>query len=110
LSAWLPTLIVATAWFIHLAVSYFLAWVDCVNNQSGLLISRHLVTAIGLGITVVTLSMAQRDTVVEDGPHDHTKQVLEQSFMARLSVATGLMFLFAVLLAGAANLFLAPCV
>ena len=106
MTAWLGMIVVAGVWFVHLAASYFLAWADCATNHTGLLIARHLVTMAALAVTIAVGSLSHRIS----SPPVETERVLEQSFMMRLNVALSLMFLFAVVLAGATNLVLAPCV
>jgi hypothetical protein len=106
---WLPILTVAGVWFVHLAVSYFLAWADCATTWAGLLIIRHVATALGL-ILIVALSIrAQRASALPARLGTRRELAMEQSFLAGLTVTLGLMFIFATALAGAANLFLGPC-
>jgi hypothetical protein len=112
MNAWLGMIVVATVWLIHLSASYFLAWADCATNQIDLLMARHLITAVALAITIAVGSLSKRvvsELVRNNSAPADTERVMEQSFMMRLTIAVSLMFLFSVVLAGAANLFIVPC-
>jgi hypothetical protein len=107
---WLVVLVVASVWFAHLCVSYFLAWADCATTQPGLLILRHIATALGLCLVITLSVQARQRSSMAGKPTAQSDQAMERSFMMRLTVALGVMFGFATLLAGATNFFLGPCV
>ena len=107
---WIALLVIASVWFAHLCVSYFLAWADCATTQPGLLMVRHVATALGLTLIIALSIRARSASAAGRVPTIHAEPVLEHKFFTGLTVTLGAMFLFGVVLAGAANFFLGPCV
>jgi hypothetical protein len=111
----LALLIITAVWSLHLVLSYFLAWLDCVAVADSMLLSlRHLTTVLALGVTVVAWiyalrGPARRPSSIADG-RESQELMMEHGFLGTLTVLLSAMFLFAIVLAGAANFFLRPCV
>ena len=107
----LTLLAAGTAWAVHLVLSYFLAWAGCAGDDGWLLTVRHLVTvaAAGLALGAVTQAVrASRSQVA--AANGAQEQAAEHRYVAHLSILLSLVFLFAIVMTGAANLFLPPCV
>ena len=107
----LTLLAAGTAWAVHLVLSYYLAWAGCAGDDGGLLTVRHLVTFAAAGLALGALLQAVR---VSRSPVAATngarEQAAEHRYVAHLSILLSLVFLFAIVMTGVANLFLPPCV
>jgi hypothetical protein len=97
-------------------MSYVLAWAECVTGNNMLLTWRHVITGVGVAVIALgcfSLQIRRADSFRErdgDLPCADQSDKAEHTYLAKLTVVLSLMFLFAVGLAGAANVFLAPCV
>lgn len=109
-----------SVWTAHLLVSYFLADFACRGDTWTLLIARHAATLVAVvAVIAVTLAMrpylAGQSSLVRDaGVSPASAQavgppMLERPFLARVVLFLNVMFLFAIVLAGLMNFFLAPC-
>jgi hypothetical protein len=110
---WPALLVVHVAWSVHLVVSYYLAWAACTGGDGWLLALRHVTTAVALGVGLAAswrAYHAQRATAPERPERlDPQESAAEHAYLARLTLVLGVLFLFAILLAGATNLFIDPC-
>ncbi|MCC7372166.1 MAG: hypothetical protein IT306_27375 [Chloroflexi bacterium] len=106
------------AWSVHLVASYYLAWADCLYDDPRLLMLRHLATAVALTVALLAWWLAQRAAAasgpdpegVADGDGPSRTLAGEQGFLGRVTALLSIVFVLAVVLTGAANLFLFPCV
>jgi hypothetical protein len=107
----LALLAAGTAWAVHLVLSYFLAWAGCARDDGALLVVRHLATVAAAGVALGAVIQAVRASgspaAEAYGAHE---QAAEHRYVAHLSIVLGLVFLFAIVMTGAASLFLSPCV
>jgi hypothetical protein len=118
---------VCLAWAIHLVASYALAWAACAGDGGWLLALRHLATVAAALLGIGVLFQAARAATAQAAPAGGAQsgpaggspaapvsgapeRAAEHRYVARLSVLLSLMLLFAIVMTGAANLFLAPCV
>jgi hypothetical protein len=110
---WIALLIVNLAWAAHLVVSYYLAWAACPGDDGRLLMLRHLTTIAAAGVGLVALWLSYRASMSPaPTPPEGVRAPIwsaERGFLARLALALSAMLLFGVLMAGAANLVLPPC-
>ena len=111
---WPGLLAINAAWSLHLLASYFLAWRDCVAPDGVLLVLRHMVTVVALGVTLVAWWRAAHVSAQAPSSAGQSgaagEATAERAYLARVTLFLSVMFFFAVLLAGAANLFLPPCI
>jgi hypothetical protein len=112
---WPALLIVHVAWSAHLVVSYFLAWAACgVDGDWRLAALRHLTTVIALGMTLAAWWQAYRASQSAAGTigerREQHETVFEHVFLARVTIVLSAIYLFAILMAGSANLFFDACV
>lgn len=98
---WVALLAGHLAWSVHLLVSYFLASLACSSSGSWSAVPFQVATISALAVTAAGLA-AGRAGASNSAP--------ERRFVGHFGLALGAVFLFAIVLAGAAGLFLAPCV
>ena len=107
----LTLLAAGTAWAVHLVLSYFLAWAGCAGDDGGLLTVRHLATIAAAGLALGALFPAVRAARSPVAAANGAQEgAAEHRYVAHLSILLSLVFLFAIVMTGAANLFLPPCV
>jgi hypothetical protein len=109
-----PALLVGTvAWATHLVVSYYLAWAACDGGDGRLAALRHLATVAAAAATLVAWYWAHRasgaDAVASGRSQEPGERAAQGLFLAQLAMPLSAIFLFAILMTGAANLFLVPC-
>lgn len=111
---WPALLIGNLAWSAHLVVSYYLASAACMGGDGWLAALRHLATIVAVAATFLGWWLARRVLrprgVASDGSREHDESASQRVFLARLAALLSAMFLLAILMTGAANFFLAPCV
>ncbi len=113
------------AWTAHLLLSYLLADLGCRGESALLVAGRHVTTVVAVAAVIaVTWPMrtylAGQSSRVQNlgvsaakqvaGPQAGRPALLERPFLARVALILNVLFLFAIVIAGAMNLFLAPCV
>ena len=107
----LTMLAAGTAWAVHLVLSYYLAWAGCAGDAGGLLTVRHLATFAAAGLALGALFQAVRASRSPVSAANGAQEgAAEHRYVAHLSILLSLVFLFAIVMTGAANLFLLPCV
>jgi hypothetical protein len=107
----LALLAAGTAWAVHLVVSYYLAWAGCTGDDGWLLTVRHLVTVAAAGLALGAVIQAVRASRSHGASANGAREsVTELRYAAHLSILLSLVFLIAILMTGATNLFLIPCV
>ena len=101
------------AWTAHLLASYYFAWAGCAGGDGWLSALRHLTTVAAVAVTLAGWWQAQRTsgprTVTPSGRRERQVDAAQRAFLAQLAILLSVMFLFAILMAGAANFFLVPC-
>ena len=109
-----------SVWVAHLLLSYLLADLGCRGETAVLVAGRHITTLVAVA-AVVAMTMPVRpylarqsspspNTVASPGVAQADRpSLLERPFLARVAILLNLTFLFAIVLAGAMNFFLAPC-
>ena len=104
-------LLAGLAWAVHLVVSYALAWAACTGDDGWPLAARHLTTVAAAGLVLGALLQAVRASRTGvTAAAGAQEQAAEHRYVGHLAVVLSLVFLFAIVMAGAANLLLAPCV
>ena len=102
------------AWTAHLLLSYYLAWATCGEGDGWLAALRHLATLAAAAVTLAGWWRAHRAAgprgVTPSGRRERRETAAQRQFLAGLAGLLSAMFLFAILMTGAANLFLVPCV
>jgi hypothetical protein len=107
----LALLAAGTAWAVHLVLSYYLAWAGCAGTDGWLLTVRHLVTVAAAGLALGALLQAVRASRSQvAAAHGGQEGAAEHRYVAHLSILLSLVFFFAIVMTGVANLFLLPCV
>lgn len=107
---WTALLIANVAWSLHLVVSYYLAWVACSGDDGRLTTLRHLATVVALGVTMAALWWGCRiPPMMATDNGQRREQVAEHAFLTHVTLLLSAMLLFAIVLAGAANVILVPC-
>jgi hypothetical protein len=108
-----PALLTGTvAWSVHLVVSYHLAWAACAGGDGWLAALHHLATAAAVASTLVAWRQAHLASGPPAAPSGHLEPrdlAAQRLFLARLAGPLNAMLLFSILMAGAANLVLVPC-
>ncbi len=89
------------AWTAHLLVGYFLASLACASSGSWSGAPLHVTTISALAVTVAGVGAGRAAASQRGTP--------EQRFIGRFGIALSAVFLFAIVLAGAAGAFLPPC-
>jgi hypothetical protein len=112
---WPALLIVHVAWSAHLVVSYYLAWAACgAGDDWRLAALRHLTTLIALGMALAASWQAYRVSQSAVGTigerREQHEAVLEHVLLARMTIVLSAIYLFAIVMAGSANLFFDACV
>ena len=101
------------AWSLHLLVSYYLASAACGADDGWLAALRHLTTLAAVLVTLVGWRQARRASgprgVTPDGRSERQGTATQRVFLARLAELLSAVSLFAILMTGAANFFLVPC-
>ena len=111
---WPALLVGNVAWSAHLVVSYYLAAAACAGGDGWLAALRHLATIAAVAATLAGWWQAHRAsgprTFTPSGRRERQESATQRVFLARLAILLSAMSLFAILMTGAANLFLVPCV
>ena len=101
------------AWSLHLVVSYYLAHAACAGGDGWLAALRHLATLAAVAVTVVGWRRGQWASGPRaegaGGRGEPPETAAQRVFLARLATLLSAMFLFAIVMTGAANFFLVPC-
>lgn len=107
-------------WAAHLLLSYLLADLGCRGETALLAAGRHVLTLVAI-VAVIAVTMPVRmylarpavavrgAGVATNTTQSGSTRLLERPFLARVALFLNVMFMFAIVLAGAMNLFLAPC-
>jgi hypothetical protein len=96
-----------SAWAAHLLLSYLLADLGCRSDSWTLLVGRHALTLVAAAL-VVAVTLSVRPLLVRQSSAGRAA-IMERPFLAWIAVILNSLFLFAILLAGATSIFLAPC-
>jgi hypothetical protein len=103
------------AWTAHLLLSYFLADLACGSDTAELAAGRHILTVVAVVVTgaaaaaVWALRRRASPPLAPNAPAGAGELAAERRFVARFALAASGVFLLAIVLAGATNLFLVPC-
>ena len=103
-----PLLVGHVAWSVHLLASYALATVGCAADPDALPVVRHGLTAVALLVTAWAC-WAVWPAVSRAGGAGGAA-VSERRYAAWLTMALNVVFLLAILAAGAASALVQPCV
>jgi hypothetical protein len=111
---WPSLLGIHVAWSVHLVVSYYLAWAACTGDDGWLLALRHLATVVAAAAVAMAIwheIRASRSAPAEPRTGQPDSVPLSERFnLARVTLILAGIYLLAILMTGAASLFLAPCV
>jgi hypothetical protein len=89
------------AWTVHLLLSYLVAALACSSGGGWSPVPLHLTTVSALAVAAAGLAAG--------GAAAREREAPERRFVGRFALALGAVFLFAIVLAGGAGLFLLPC-